>query len=355
MKRKNKLNGWLLGPVVFLTISSLILLGDIKSDSLKTQMVSVAVGFALFFLISFLPEKLIRKMAPFFGGLAFILLLLPLFFGQKIRGVARWFSLGAFSFQPSEAVKPLAILLVAFLPGFWLPLLVSILMAALVFIQPDLGSSLTVLAGCLGTILVRPKSWRLLLAISLVGFLLFPLFLQILATFQKERLFSFLNPQAETLGSNYQSLQALVAVGSGELLGRGLGLQIQSRLAFLPEYHNDLIFASLVESFGFVGGLLVLLSYGVLFWHLLDIAFAQTSFFKKGIVFGVFTLLFVQVTINIGMNLGLLPITGITLPLLSYGGSSYVATMVSLGFCHLLWRETEDGGPKEALYISGRE
>lgn len=353
--RKNKIDGWLLGPVIFLTASSLILLGDIKSESLKNQLISVALGFMIFFLVSFLPGKLLRKLTPFLGALVFILLLLPLFLGQRVRGVARWFSLGGFSFQPSEAAKPLAILLVAFLPGFWLPFLVSALIAALIFIQPDLGSTLTVLAGCLGTILIRPKAWKPFLAIFLVGLLLLPLFWQFLAPFQKERLISFLNPQADPLGSNYQSLQALIAIGSGKLLGRGLGLQVQSRLAFLPEYHNDLIFASFVESFGFFGGVLVLLSYGVLFWHLLDIAFAQTSFFEKEVAFGIFSLLFVQTTINIGMNLGLLPITGITLPLLSYGGSSYVATMASLGLCYSLWRETEFQAPKEALYISGRE
>ncbi|MBP8591294.1 FtsW/RodA/SpoVE family cell cycle protein [Candidatus Shapirobacteria bacterium] len=352
--RKKGIDGWLLGPVIFLTISSLVLLSDIKSDSLKTQAISVAVGFILFFLISFLPPKLLKQVAPFLGSVVFVLLLLPLLFGQRVRGVARWFSLGPFSFQPSEAAKPLAILLVAFLPDFWLPLLVSILISALFFIQPDLGSSLTVLAGCFGVILVRPKAWRPLLAIFVVGLLLSPFFWQILAPFQKERLISFLNPQADPLGSNYQSLQALIAIGSGGFLGRGLGLQIQSRLAFLPEYHNDLIFASLVESFGFMGGVLVLLSYGFLFWHLVDIAFAQTSLFEKGVVFGVFTLLFFQATINIGMNLGLLPITGITLPLLSYGGSSYIATMVSLGLCHSLWRQTSAPAPKEALYISGR-
>ncbi len=353
--RKNKIDGWLLGPVVFLTASSLILLGDIKSESLKNQLISVALGFMIFFLVSFLPGKLLKKLAPFFGVIAFILLLLPLLLGQRVRGVARWLSLGSFSFQPSEAIKPLAILLVAFLPGFWFPFLVSALIAVLIFIQPDLGSTLTVLAGCLGVILVRPKAWKPFLAISLVGLLLLPLFWQFLAPFQKERLISFFNPQADPLGSNYQSLQALIAIGSGRFLGRGLGLQVQSRLAFLPEYHNDLIFASFVESFGFAGGALVLLSYGVLFWHLLDIAFAQTSLFEKGVVFGVFTLLLVQTTINIGMNLGLLPITGITLPLLSYGGSSYIATMAGLGFCHSLWREAGFQAPKEALYISGRE
>ena len=353
--RKNKIDGWLLGPIIFLTASSLILLGDIKSESLKDQLISVALGFVIFFLVSFLPGKLLKKVAPFLGAIAFILLLLPLLLGQRVRGVARWLSLGPFSFQPSEAAKPLAILLVAFLPGFWLPFLASALIAALIFIQPDLGSTLTVLAGCLGVILVRPQAWKPFLVIFLVGLLLLPLFWQFLAPFQKERLISFFNPQADPLGSNYQSLQALIAIGSGKFLGRGLGLQVQSRLAFLPEYHNDLIFASFVESFGFAGGVLVLFSYGVLFWHLLDIAFAQTSLFEKGVVFGVFTLLLVQTTINIGMNLGLLPITGITLPLLSYGGSSYVATMASLGLCYSLWRETRFQAPKEALYISGRE
>ncbi|KUK83807.1 MAG: hypothetical protein XD98_0249, partial [Microgenomates bacterium 39_6] len=155
----------------------------------------------------------------------------------------------------------------------------------------------------------------------------------------KERITSFLNPESDPLGSSYQSRQAIITVGSGKLIGRGLGLGPQSRLAFLPEQHNDLLFASFVEAFGFLGGASVIIAYLVLFWYLLSLSEKISDSFGKNFIIGTTIMLFFQTVVNIGMNLGLLPITGLNLPLFSYGGSSYLSTMISLGIIQAIYSQ----------------
>lgn len=150
-------------------------------------------------------------------------------------------------------------------------------------------------------------------------------------SYQKERFLSFLSPEADPLGRGYNLIQARVAVGSGELFGRGLGMGTQSRLQFLPEYRTDFIFASIAEEMGFVGSVLILSLYLFFLIYCLKAAGKVDSGFSFLVIIGVFSMLLFQIVVNIGMNIGLLPITGITLPLISYGGSSLVATLLMLG------------------------
>jgi len=201
----------------------------------------------------------------------------------------------------------------------------------LIFLQPDLGSSLVVFIFWLGIAFAAGIPKRLIAGLGLVAAALFPLSWLILKQYQKERIFSFLNPFSDPLGSGYNMIQAMVAVGSGQWLGRGLGRGTQSHLMFLPERHSDFIFASLAEELGFLGGFLLIIVYAFLLWRLLKIASQAKEKYGVLICLGVFSMIFVQVLINIGMNLGLVPVTGITLPLISSGGSSLLATVISLG------------------------
>ena len=217
------------------------------------------------------------------------------------------------------------------LPSLLKPILLLFPFIFLIFKQPDLGNVLVYLSILASLIILSGISWVYIL-LSFLGITgLLPFFWFILKDYQKQRLLSFLNPQQDPIGAGYNSLQAVIAIGSGKIMGMGLGRGTQSRLMFLPEYHTDFVFASLGEVLGFLGGALVILLYLFLLYKILIIAINTENIFGKFIILGVFAQLFSQVFINLGMNLGLLPITGITLPLISYGGSSIISTFIDLG------------------------
>jgi rod shape determining protein RodA len=176
---------------------------------------------------------------------------------------------------------------------------------------------------------------RFLIFSAILLMVIAPNLWQHLASYQQARILSFLNPGLDPKGAGYNAIQATIAIGSGQWFGRGLGFGTQSHLRFLPEYHTDFIFASLVEELGFVGGILLLTIYAVLLGRLINAAWQhRDSIFRFSFVFGVFAMLLSQVFINAGMNMGILPITGITLPFVSYGGSSLISVSVTFG---LFW------------------
>lgn len=269
----------------------------------------------------------------------FILLMAVLVLGFETRGSLRWIPLGVFNVQPSEFAKPILIL---FLARFWsgrLPswqnifksLLYSAPFILLIFKQPDLGSALTIVSIWLGMLFAAQVSVKKLLILALVFTLIIPIGWSFLHDYQKERITSFLTPGSDPLGKGYNLIQSTIAVGSGEFLGRGLGRGTQSRLQFLPEFRTDFIFASIAEEMGFVGSVLILSLYLFLLAYFLRVAQRVNNSFNLLVTVGVLSMFLFQVVVNIGMNVGLLPITGITLPLISYGGSSLIATFLSLG------------------------
>jgi len=261
--------------------------------------------------------------------------------GVVTRGAVRWLEIGAQQFQPSEFSKVALILFLASLLRkrcgsvsrkiFLLSLASTMLPVVLVYFQPDLGTAIILLTIWLGLIIaagLKPVNLFLMLAGGL-GFLV-PLW-SLLKDYQRQRILNFLNPALDPLGGGYNVLQSTIAVGSGQIWGRGFGRGTQSHLQFLPEYHTDFIFASLSEEWGFVGSTLLLLFFAVLLLRILVIAREARDDFGSLLVVGVFSFLLPQVFINTGMNLGLMPITGIPLPLVSYGGSSLWVTMMALG------------------------
>ena len=227
-------------------------------------------------------------------------------------------------------------LIVTFLPIF-----------ALIFLQPDLGNAIIYISLFIGLLIIAGTNISHLLSGAATLLLFLPLIWARLLGYQRQRLISFINPQLDPLGAGYNAIQSVIAIGSGGLIGLGLGRGNQSRLLFLPEYQTDFIFASLIESLGFAGGLILLgLYFLMLFWILL-VALKSSNLLGRFIAVGIFCQIFSQVIINVGMNMGLLPITGITLPLLSYGGSSIVSTYISLGLINAVSADT----PKKILVI----
>jgi len=339
MGEKIKFDWLILAIILFITAVGLLTLFGVDKTLFVLQLRHILIGSLFFIIFSFMPYRIFQKTyLPLFIFIIFFLIL-PIAFGQITRGSQRWIKLGAFTFQPSEIIKPLAILLFASCQKIFLPFIFLLPIAALIFLQPDLGNTIILVVGWAGTLFHQSKFRKYLFFLLVIALLALPLTWKFIAPFQQQRINSFLNPQADPLGKNYQSQQAVITVGSGQLLGQGLGLGSQSRLAFLPERHNDLLFASFIEAFGFLGGISLLIAYFLLYWHLLSLAKKNQKQFPKAIILGVFTIMTTQTVINIGMNIGLLPITGVNLPLFSYGGSSYLATMISLGLIEAIYRQ----------------
>ncbi|MFH0943047.1 MAG: rod shape-determining protein RodA [Candidatus Beckwithbacteria bacterium] len=288
-----------------------------------------------------------------------ILLILPFVFGTLTRGTIRWIQIGSLTLQPSEIIKPFLIIIFSYylsqakitsklktISSYFSLLLVP---AFLIFKQPDLGSTLVIIAIWLGILVASKLPFYGLTAIVFLSLFFTPLAWNYLKPYQQQRIASFINPYADPKASGYHSIQSIIAVGSGGLFGRGLGHGPQSQLQFLPERHTDFIFASLAEEGGLLGSLTLIIAFFFLLARLLIISQRAPDSFGQLIGIGIFTLIFFQFTVNIGMNLGLLPITGITLPLVSSGGSSLLAIAICLGLAHNLSRHANI---KNSVFLS---
>jgi len=333
---------WLLFlAVLIISILSLVVNYFLVPNLFTQQLFYIILGLVFFFIFSRVDFRIWKKLGwlGFLGSIIF--LLTPLIFGTVTRGAVRWIRMGSFTIQPSELVKPF---LIAFFSSFFISdqkikfkkilagFLLMFLPVILIFIQPDLGSSLMMGISFLGILFAVGLPLKIFLGAGGLVLVFLPFVWKfLLKDYQKDRVLSFLDPHSDPLGRGYNLIQSTVAVGAGKFFGRGLGKGTQSGLQFLPERHTDFIFASFAENFGFFGVLIFLGVFTFLLWRILKIASQTNDRFGFLFACGVFCLIFTQGFINIGMNLGLLPVTGIPLPLLSYGGSSFLATMIMLG------------------------
>jgi rod shape determining protein RodA len=274
-----------------------------------------------------------------------IVLALALIFvvGEVTLGAQSRFDLGFFSLQPSDPAKLVMILLLAkFFSkrhveiGHFRHIVVSglytFVVAGLVFLQPDFGSALIILSIWFGLVLVSGISWKHLVFVGVTGALaLVGLWLFGFQDYQKERVMTFLHPLADIQGAGYNAYQSTIAVGSGQLLGKGIGYGTQSKLQFLPEYETDFVFAAYAEEWGFVGVVLAFTLFGFLIYRILTIAHRAATNFERLFGVGVAILIISHFTVHIGMNIGFLPVTGTTVPFLSYGGSHLITEYLALG------------------------
>lgn len=338
MKRR-LFDPWLVIPVIILSLFSIVVLRSVLPQESGRQLIFLSFSLLGFFIFLRIDYKLLAQFSKMLYVLAILLLSLTFVFGRATRGSIRWLEIGPLTIQPSELIKPVMILFLANLTAekdikifknFAFFLITALLPVALVFIQPDLGSSMVLIFIGISIAFSAGVPMRILGMLSLLAAGSFPLIYRLLKSYQQSRLQAFLNPYSDPLGSGYHVIQSMIAVGSGKLIGRGLGHGTQSQLRFLPERHSDFIFASLGEELGFVGGSIVLVCYLLLLFRLLQFIKKGTDDLGNQLLIGVFSMIFLQSIINIGMNLGLLPITGITLPLMSSGGSSMISTFASL-------------------------
>ncbi|MEK7088036.1 MAG: FtsW/RodA/SpoVE family cell cycle protein [Patescibacteria group bacterium] len=308
------------------------------------QLVWLLISFAAFFAGSFVDWRFLRRSDVLFSLFLFGCgLLLVLFFFGTTRGIHGWLDFGALSIQPAEPVKLILILIlakyfsrrhieIAHMKHILISGCYAGILFFLVLLQPDFGGALVIASVWFGMVLLSGISKRHLLGVLLVAALsgLF-LWTYIFKDYQKQRLVTFLHPLTDIRGSGYNAYQSMIAVGSGELLGKGVGYGTQSRLQFLPEYETDFIFAAFAEEWGFVGVLILFLCYAVVMWRILLHAMHGLSNFEILYGLGFAILIAAQVLIHVGMNVGLLPVTGITLPFVSYGGTSLFTLFAGLG------------------------
>jgi rod shape determining protein RodA len=310
-----------------------------------SQSAFVLISTLVVFLLRKIDARLIQSVAWMAYPLTIILLLTTFVFGEVTRGSTRWIPVGTYNLQTSEIAKPLLLLSYAYFfthikkaSGWkgdltWLGLqaFLGALPTLIVFSQPDLGSAIILGVGWLGVLLSYglTKTQIGAMVFGIVGFI--PIAFFNLKPYQYQRLVSFINPFADPTRSGYNVIQSMIAVGSGKVFGKGVRMGTQSHLRFLPERHTDFAFASFAEEFGFLGVSLLLLSICALLIWLTRTA-KHLNEFSRLYISGVFFMIFFQAIINIGMNLGLMPVTGITLPFVSYGGSSLLSLGLLLGF-----------------------
>jgi len=316
-----------------------------ESALFSRQLVWIVISMMVFFGFSYLDFRFLRRtsvvMGLFIGSIA---LLLGLFImGEVFQGAQSWFDFGIFAFQPADPIKLVLIILLAkyfsrrheeianykhvILSGAY-----AFAIFLLVFLQPDFGSAIILFFIWFGMVLISGIPKKHLLAVFLVGLVAFS-FLWFFAfeDYQKSRITTFIHPLTDISGAGYNAYQSMVAVGSGEILGKGVGYGTQSRLEFLPEYQTDFIFAAFVEEWGFVGAMIFFILFGVVIFRILKIASKGETNFEVLFGLGLAIMFTSHFFVHVGMNIGLLPITGLTIPFASYGGSHLVTEFAGLG------------------------
>lgn len=346
LKHFRKFDWILITASILLVGFGLVSIYNISSTYFLKQIIFLGIGFILMIGLSFFDWRGFRENPYFILVLYFVclLLLLGLFlFVPEIRGVRSWYKIGPVSFDPIGLTAIVLTILLAkyfsmrhiemyklshiFLSGFYV-----LLPVILIFFQPNLGSALILIALWLGVLIVSGIKLNHFLILALCGFLILALSWSfLLRDYQKERIKSFLRPQVETLGINWSQAQSKIAIGSGGIFGQGLGKGSQTQYGFLSEPHTDFIFANIAEEFGLIGISVLIFLFIVLIWQIMKIAISAKSNFPRLFASGIAIILFAQIFIHIGMNLGILPVIGISLPFVSYGGSNLIAIFIGLG------------------------
>ncbi|MFA6797295.1 MAG: rod shape-determining protein RodA [Candidatus Paceibacterota bacterium] len=338
---------WIL-LVFVLAISFLGLLTMTSFESgdiyFKKQFLWLCVSVVAFFVLSLIDYRFLKKtkvVILIFIASVFVLLVLSII-GHTAKGAQSWFSIGGMSFQPSDPIKIALIILLAkyfsrrhveianirhiLVSGFY-----AFIICILVFFQPDFGSALIIFLIWFGMTLVSGISKKHLLIVFFIGAVAFSgLWVYVLKDYQKNRIVNFIHPLADIRGSGYNAYQATIAVGSGQLLGKGIGYGTQSKLQFLPEYKTDFIFAAFAEEWGFLGVSILFLFFAIFIWRIFVNAYHGATNFEILFGLGLAVMFMSHFLINVGMCLGLMPVTGINFPFMSYGGTNILSSFVGL-------------------------
>ena len=346
-----------LAPVGCLLLISLVTLFSLDMESFRSQTFFAVISVAAFFLtLNANPNVLKHYANPIYLGSIFLLSLV-LILGVESRGSIRWVEFLGIRVQFSEVLKPfLALSLASYLSDlksfsfknflFIFSYLFPIFL--LIFLQPDLGNALIYTFVTVLTLLIYGFPFKFFLGGFLFWLLSLPFVWFLLHDYQRDRLVTFINPSSDPLGTSYNAIQSVIAVGSGMLIGKGLGQGTQAGLKFLPEHHTDFIFATISEDLGLIGSSIVILAFSFLLYRIYNIFTSSDDKFAKNFSLIVFLIFFVHFFMNIGMNLGLVPVVGITLPFVSQGGSSLLSNAILIG---LLFAIAGKGKSQKVLEI----
>lgn len=339
---------WLLVLAILpILAASLVTMHSFTGDSSYAahQFIVIAVSFAAFFVAYRLDARILRStwFSVSFYSVSLALLLLLSVLGKVSHGAQSWFTIAGLSFQPSDFAK-LALLIIlakyfsrrhieiANIKHIIISGIYAFIFFAIVLTNPDLGSAMMMFLIWLGMVMVSGISKKHLLAMIAVVAIVFALLWNFgFREYQKDRIRNFINPLADIRGAGYNAYQSTIAVGSGELWGKGLGYGTQSRLKFLPEYQTDFIFAAFSEEWGFAGVVILFTLYGVIIWRIIANALRGATNFEVLYGAGLAIFFIVHIAINVGMNIHLLPVTGTPLPLMSYGGTHILVEFIALG------------------------
>ena len=350
-------------PAILISLAGLVTMNSFSLDNyfFTRQSMWLLVSLGVFFVATTIDWRFLRQtkvLVPIF--IATLLVLTALFLaGQVVRGAQSWFQFGLFAFQPSDLAKLSLILILSKyfsrrhieirnLRHILVSGLYAFLIFLLIFLQPDFGGGVVVVGIWFGIVLLSGLSKKHLFAVILLGLAtLAVLWMFIFAPYQKARILSFIHPLADIRGVGYNAYQSTVAAGSGELFGKGIGYGSQSKLQFLPEFETDFIFAAFTEEWGFVGAVILLLLCLRLLLKIIDNSRRAATNFETFFGLGVVVWFSVHIVIHAGMNIGILPVTGITFPLMSYGGSHLVAEWLALGMLSSLERHSQ--GPRDLI------
>lgn len=339
---------WVLfGATLLLVIAGLVTMNSFSGENyfFERQLVWALSGIALFLILSFIDFRFLRRtwviISLFIATSVILLLIFTL--GDIVKGAQSRFDFGLFSLQPSDPAKLVVLLLlakyfsrrhveIAHVRHILVSGVYTLVIFLLVLLQPDFGSALIIFMLWIGIILISGVSKKHLLTIGVIALLAFGgLWTGVFEDYQKQRILTFIHPLTDLQGAGYNAYQSTVAVGSGGLFGKGVGFGTQSRLEFLPEYETDFIFAAFAEEWGFVGVMLLFVLFAVIIWRILENSSKADSNFVMLYGVGLAILFMSHFVVHVGINIGLLPVTGTTLPFMSYGGSHMITGFVGLG------------------------
>jgi len=343
-KYKKRVDIHLLAVTFFIILLGLITLSGSNLDTsniIVNQVVNIFVGLVIFTILVFTNPRILFSYAPILFLITIFLLILVHFFGIESNGAKRWLAFGAFNLQPSELMKITLPLMIAWLYQhyqnkitLWLHFAAIILISIpvyLVLLQPDLGTSIMIALSGFLIIFLAGISWRLILSSMIFVILSSPFIWINLHVYQKNRIINMLDPFVDPLGTGYHTIQSMIAIGSGGGFGKGWGKGSQTNLNFLPEANTDFIFAVYSEEFGFFGVVIIFTLFLLLIFRIFILASNMQSTFSKLLTVSLGVSIFSSIFVNIAMISGLLPIVGLPLPFMSYGGTSMVVSLASIG------------------------
>ena len=332
--------------MIYSSISTELIL---NIDKIKIQLLALIIGLILLFAMAFFDYRLFKNYAYALYGIQLVLLVLVLIFGIEVRGTRGWFSFAGFQFQPAELAKFVLLIVLAkyfssqtgkpsrfqfvVVPG-----ILTLIPVALIMLQPDFGSAAILVLLWIGMLLLFgiKKKYSIILAggAAILGWISW---YWILRGYHRERILTFLYPGKDPLGSGYNIIQSKTAIGSGGIFGKGLGYGTQSQLNFLPDQHTDFIFAILAEELGLIGAVVLLALLTFLLIRMIKVARMTRDTFGVMLAVGVIFIFLGQSFLNIGMNIGVIPVTGVPLPLVSYGGSSLLIGLMMIGLLESIY------------------